>query len=263
MTPIPTAAGIAGKHIVVTRAVHQASALTALLQQAGAIAVHYPCIAIAPPTDTAPLDAALRDLARYDWVLLTSSNTPYALAARAEAIGLAHDAMARAHFAAVGPATSEALYAACGMQPAFMPPVYDGASLARALPAGAGAHVLLPTSSLADDSVAQTLTARGIRVHSISAYRTVAGAGGEDVPARLAAGGIDAITFTSGSTVRFFVQRVAPLQPLHVPAVCIGESTAVAARAAGFATVLVPERATLEAMLDTLRTYFESERHAS
>ncbi|MCB0231019.1 MAG: uroporphyrinogen-III synthase, partial [Anaerolineae bacterium] len=44
----------------------------------------YPCIAIAAPADTGPLDGALRDLAagRFDWLVLTSSNAVTVLAER-------------------------------------------------------------------------------------------------------------------------------------------------------------------------------------
>jgi len=54
---------LAGKRVVNTRAAHQAAELDDLLRGRGAVPVSYPCIAIAPPADPAPLDAALRDAA--------------------------------------------------------------------------------------------------------------------------------------------------------------------------------------------------------
>ena len=68
---------LAGKSIVNTRAVHQARELDDLLIARGAIPLAYPCIAIAPPEESAALEAELERLARgyYHWLALTSVNT--------------------------------------------------------------------------------------------------------------------------------------------------------------------------------------------
>ena len=66
---------LAGKRIVITRARHQAGAFADLLREHGAIPILYPCIAIIPPDDPAPLDEALAHLSAYDWMLITSANT--------------------------------------------------------------------------------------------------------------------------------------------------------------------------------------------
>ncbi len=75
---------LAGKRIVVTRAANQADELDDLLRSRGAEPLPYPCIAIAPPTDTGPLDAALRDLVagEFTWLVLTSRNAVVVLAER-------------------------------------------------------------------------------------------------------------------------------------------------------------------------------------
>ena len=48
-----------GRRIVNTRATHQLSRLSALLESQGAEVVEYPCIAITPPDDDTLLRAAL------------------------------------------------------------------------------------------------------------------------------------------------------------------------------------------------------------
>ena len=54
---------LVGKRVVITRAPHQADELAALLRERGAEALLYPCIDIAPPEDSAALDAALHTAA--------------------------------------------------------------------------------------------------------------------------------------------------------------------------------------------------------
>ncbi|MCX7671089.1 MAG: uroporphyrinogen-III synthase, partial [Anaerolineae bacterium] len=93
-----TASGpLQGKRIAVTRAAHQAGELDDLLRRRGAEPLPYPCIAIAPPADTGPLDAALRELAAgaFDWLVLTSRNAVDVLADRLAALGLSLPAAPR------------------------------------------------------------------------------------------------------------------------------------------------------------------------
>ncbi|CAI8058294.1 Uroporphyrinogen-III synthase [Geodia barretti] len=64
-----------GKRILVTRAQAQAHDLEARLQALGAVPLSFPTIHITPPRDGyAALDAALRELATFDWVVFTSVN---------------------------------------------------------------------------------------------------------------------------------------------------------------------------------------------
>ena len=60
---------LAGRRIVVTRRTEQSAWLCDRLRQLGATAVELPLIEVARPVEMAPLDAALRGLARYDWVV--------------------------------------------------------------------------------------------------------------------------------------------------------------------------------------------------
>ena len=71
---------LTGKRIVNTRATHQNSRFSALLQTHGAEVIEYPCIAIVPPENDTPLREALANLAAFDWLVLTSANAVLALA---------------------------------------------------------------------------------------------------------------------------------------------------------------------------------------
>ncbi len=105
---------LAGLTVLVTRAQDQASELSAALRQAGAEPLALPTLRITAPTDPAPLDAALREIAarRYDWVVFTSANAVARVVARAGALNLDEASFAGTQVAAVGAAPAATLRAA-------------------------------------------------------------------------------------------------------------------------------------------------------
>jgi uroporphyrinogen-III synthase len=254
--------GLTGKRIVNTRAGHQAAALNDLLRVRGAVSVDYPCIAVVPPENSTLLDAALFDLVagRYDWLTLTSANTVLAITQRLTALGLS---LVGTVFrtAAVGPATSEAAYQQLGLESVDLPTEYVAESLASSLPIEAGTRILLPESTIARPTLAEMLAARGAEVTVVMAYQTVCGHGGVDVPQLLAHKQIDALTFSSSSTVICFLERLnkegGELDSARaVCAACIGPKTAATARDCGFTVLNTASEHTLEGLIDALDTYF-------
>lgn len=267
---------LAGKRIVNTRAAHQAGSLDALLAQAGAVPLPYPCLALAPPEDGAAFERALRAwlAGGFDWLVLTSANAVEALAERrassvdaptaAGRHAAAGDAAGRApltRVAVVGPATARAARERLGLGEAAMPEVFTAGALADSLPVAAGERVFLPQSELADPRLAERLAERGALVTAVAAYRPAMGSGGADLAGLLAAGGVDAVAFTSPSTVRHFVQRTAAEgirreTLVRLPAACIGPETARVARTAGFAACLEASPHTLEGLVAALDDFF-------
>ncbi|HME58199.1 MAG TPA: uroporphyrinogen-III synthase, partial [Terracidiphilus sp.] len=69
-----SALSLAGRRVLVTRAAHQAGKLSEGLRALGAEPVEVPVLEIRPPASFRPLDEALRQLDRYDWLILTSAN---------------------------------------------------------------------------------------------------------------------------------------------------------------------------------------------
>ncbi|MDH3819094.1 MAG: uroporphyrinogen-III C-methyltransferase, partial [Myxococcales bacterium] len=98
-----------GKRILVTRAVHQAGSLAALLRDEGAQPILAPTIRIAPPADPGPLRDAVTHLDCYDWILFTSSNAVDAVFSSISEAGLDVRALAGAKVCAIGVKTREAL----------------------------------------------------------------------------------------------------------------------------------------------------------
>lgn len=74
--------------VLVGRARHQAGALSAELRKHGAEVIEIPFIEIRKPKSFRPLDAALRNLHAYDWLILTSVNGVEAMWERLEKLKL-------------------------------------------------------------------------------------------------------------------------------------------------------------------------------
>lgn len=254
---------LAGKRIVNTRAAHQAAELDDLLRERGSQPISYPCIAIVPPGDLTDLDQTLCDLVdgRYDWLVLTSPNTVQALAKRMAALNRSIPDPAPFHTAAVGPSTAEIAQKMLGLHIHVVPDEYIAEALADALDLAAGTRVLLPESAIARPTLAQAIRKSGAHVTVVTAYQTGIGTGGADVPHMLAQRRIDAVVFTSSSTVTNFVERLQqeggnPDDLRGTCIACIGPKTETTAREQGLDVSLVSESHTLEGLIASLESYF-------
>ncbi len=109
------------------------------------------------------------------------------------------------------------------------------------------------------------LREKGADVDAIAAYRTVPGAGANELLAWLRAQEIDAVTFSSSSTVRYLLDgleaagldRAAALALLQRAAVvCIGPITAETARAEGLRVDAVARESTGAGLVAALVEWF-------
>jgi uroporphyrinogen-III synthase len=141
-----------------------------------------------------------------------------------------------------------------GVEITLIPEEYSADALADELDIFDGMRLLLPQSEIARAVLAETLRKRGAEVRAITAYRTVRGSGGVDAAGMLRRGEIDAVTFTSPSTVINFVARIGFVP--DVPAASIGGQTSQAARELGFAVIVEAEKHTVEGMVAALAAHF-------
>ena len=199
-----------GRRVLVTRSRTQAGTLSTLLTAHGAEAVELPTIAVEPLSDTSTLDAALAELASIDWVIFTSTNGVDAVFGRLAAAGKDARAFSQARVAAIGPATAEAL-AVRGITADLMPAAYTSRSVAGSFTSLKirGARMLLPRADIAPPTLPDGLREMGALVSDVTAYRTVAPQEAATAAREtLASGTIDAVTFTSSSTVRNLVSML-------------------------------------------------------
>jgi uroporphyrinogen III methyltransferase / synthase len=200
-----------GKRIVVTRAREQASALSDLLRSRGADPIEFPVIKIAPLPDYADLDAALRNLDRYAWVVLTSVNAVPILRVRLDALALDGRAFHATRIAAIGPATADAIRQHLGLRADFVPTEAVAEAVIAQWPDTdlTGQRVLLPRAREAREILPEQLSARGARVDVIPVYETQTDESAREVfHAQLANGELDVLTFTASSTVHNFAQAL-------------------------------------------------------
>jgi uroporphyrinogen-III synthase len=242
---------------VVTRSAQQAATLEAALRAVGAEPVRYPTIAYAPPANLALLDDALWRIQAdsYDWLVLTSTTGVRYVRARMDELGGAVPLPPTLRLAAVGSTTAKACTELLGTTPHVVPDTFTAEALAAALGDMHGQRVLLAQANLARPVLADTLRAAGAVLDAVVAYRTISATGGADVPALLAANQIDAITFTSGSTVRFFLERIGPeyyTAARRTIIACIGPITAETARTLGLPPQVVATPATIDGLIDAL-----------
>ena len=234
----PGGGALSGRTVVVTRSGTRAGGLVDALERAGAVTVELP---LTRQVDAADGGAALRAAASvvgdYRWVVFTSVNAVDRFVAElrdARAFG-------PASVAAVGGATADALRAE-GIEPDLVPAEHSARGLVEAFPpadAEGSARVLFPCADIAPDTIDRGLGQLGWEVQRVEAYRTVPAPAPEpEILARVARA--DALVLTATSSVHGFVAlRTPDGDPVPVPGhvVCIGPTTAEAARGAGMTGV--------------------------
>ena len=229
---------LAGRRVLVTRAVRQAGKLSDELRAKGAEPVEVPVLEICPPESFEPLDRALQQLDTYDWLILTSANTVRSLVERAGALGLALSSLASPKVAAVGSSTAAAARNV-GLNVALVPDSYVAESLNESL-AGqvTGKRVLLARAMLARDVIPDALRAAGAMVDVVDAYQNRTPPNAPAELRRALADSVDAVTFTSSSSVSHLCEaaRAAGLSfPFAgVAAISIGPITSATLREAGW-----------------------------
>jgi uroporphyrinogen III methyltransferase/synthase len=242
----------------VTRTEAQAGEMVAALNDAGAEAVVRPMIRLVPPDDYAEVDAALERIEDYDALLLTSANAARFFAARAEDRGVSL-ASIDATVVCVGPRTAEAALAA-GLPVHRVPESrFDAEGILdevmRAV-APDGKRFLLPRSEAARDVLPDGLRRQGAAVDAVTVYRNVpADTDAGALRAALEAGELDALTFTSPSTVRRFVELLdAPSREAaaRCTIAAIGPVTAAALQRVGLTPHVTPAHATARELVAAL-----------
>lgn len=257
---------LAGRRVVVTRSRAQARSLRELLEADGAEVIEVPAIRITPPDDYGLLDRAIHRLAEYHWIVFTSQNAVGAFVDRlARVCPSATADLNRLRVAAIGPATAEALRTH-GLRPSLAPERFVAEALVDAFAAEAtrsgmsgglrGTRILLPRAAQARSVLPDGLRALGATVDVVPAYRVEVEREQDPEMRRRVSSHIDAVTFTSPSTVRNLVELLgAETSRLLGGAIvaCIGPVTAAAARSSGLTVDVVAETYTVPGLADALR----------
>jgi uroporphyrinogen III methyltransferase/synthase len=253
---------LAAKRVLVTRTRQQASSLIELLRAEGARPIVLPALEIQQRADPQEVDAALARLRAGDfgWVVFTSENAVEVMLDLLSERNADARAFAGSKLCAIGAATAAALHAR-SLRADLVPDDASGEGVLAALLEAGAAHgtVLLPRAEGARAMLPDGLRAAGAEVSELTLYLA---APPTEPPAsalaRIRGGEIDAVTFTSSSTVRNLATLMGgDLSPLRDAVIaCIGPQTAEAAAEAGLPPQVVADERSVAGLVDALRTHF-------
>jgi uroporphyrinogen III methyltransferase/synthase len=260
---------LAGRTIVITRALAQSVDFVAALEGYGARVLLCPTIEIAAPESYERLDEAIDHLYGYDWIVFTSANSVEYFLRRLASREHQTSALDALRVCAIGEATAERLHNA-HVHVDVIPEEFKAEGVFATLERYAGSrealgqlNFLIPRAAVARDYLPMALEAAGARVDVVTAYRTVQPDGLDRgrVSAMLRGGGADCIAFTSSSTVRnlalLFDTNDLSAILIGVAVACIGDLTAKTAAQYGLTTNIQPNEFTVPALARVIAEYFE------
>jgi len=242
--------------VVITRSRKGNAELARSLKAIGLEPVPIDTIEFLPPDDWSSVDASLKRLGDFDWLLFTSATGVESFAKRMKALSLPVPWHGRPAVAAVGERTSASLHGE-GIEVDFVPTEYLTKALAEELPRTRGTRLLMLRADVGNPEVVATLERSGFLVTDLPVYRTSSVAGGDDRTMESALRDADAIVFASPSAVEAFMRRLGSAGTdseltRGLLAVCIGPVTAAAAREHGFERILTPKTHTVESLVREL-----------
>ena len=198
-----------GRRILITRPRPQAAELAERVTALGGVPSILPTVEIREPADWSPVDAAIADLARFDWLVFTSSNGVRAFLDRLRQVGRDLRALGGTKLAAIGPKTAETLRE-YHLDADVVPARYQSEDLAEALLAKIepGQRVLLARADRGRDVLRETLAGRG-EVTQIAVYAQVdAPLADADLLDHLRRAEFDDITLTSTNIARVLIEAL-------------------------------------------------------
>jgi uroporphyrinogen III methyltransferase/synthase len=253
-----------GKKILVTRSHEQASFFAELLIEKGAEPIECSTIEVLPPDDWAPLDRAIQNIKKYQWLIFTSVNGVRFFLERLKLLGHDLRILKGIKLCTIGPATAAELRR-IGITPDFMPAEYIAEAIVKGLGPKRlkGTRILLPRAKVAREILPKELTRLGAKVDVVTVYQTVRPDNDLDrIGSLLRNGEIDVATFTSSSTVKNFVDMLGhkevPSLLKKVAVACIGPITAKTAKVYGIQTEIMPKAYTIPALTEAIVYYFKN-----
>lgn len=247
---------LAGKRIVITRPKERSQKLAKHLRDAGAEVLELPTIELVPvweknsknrdlyTEEEQHLYAEVQELGAYKWLVLTSPAGAESFFELLNRLKKDFRSLSHLRFAVIGEGTAS-VCREHGIYPDYIPERFYAADLGRGLAKQVkqSERVLILRARHGSPELTQALEEAGISYTDVTLYDTVtpeASPLSERIRELLKEGAVDAVTFTSGSTVQGFLEILQPDPDALTgfTAVCIGEKTEKTASTAGMKTVL-------------------------
>ena len=247
-----------GRRVLVTRPRRQSGEFVQRLVELGAVPLVLPTVEIRQPATWAPVDAALRQLGQYSWLVFTSANGVHALLGRLPVLGRDLRALGATKLAAIGPKTAEALRS-YHLEPDLVPERYQSEDLAAALKQAIapGDRVLLARADRGRELLREELAGH-CEVEQVAVYSQVDAVELDDsVLDQLRRGEVDYITLTSANITRSLLSRLDETSLAHIregrmKLVTISPVTSAEVRLRQLPVALEAKTATMEGILEAL-----------
>ena len=256
---------LTGRTILVTRPEEGASRMGEILADLGACVRVAPMIRITEPEDWGPVNAAVRALDAYRWIIFTSANGPKYLAKRFSDLSVAPKAFPTGtSVLAVGPATAAAVERHLGRAPDKVAQNYIAEGVVDLFKGEdmSGERVLLARAKEGRDAIPKALTKMGATVDDVAVYRTrpLGREALRQVWGELEAGKIDMLTFTSSSALDGFMraagEETAKGWMSRASVASIGHATSATARKWGVAPDVEAAESTIPGMARAIISYY-------
>lgn len=246
-----TPRSLAGRRVLVTRAVDDAMAWATALAEAGAVPVVFPCLSTQPIADAGTAERLRAAVADADWIGVTSRR-----GVQSAAVLLGAPLPKRIRVAAVGPETARAARELWGRSdleashPTLAGLTADLLGTTDSADASPATHLVLAGARIGRREGVPALVERGWRVTAVAVYETVPAAA-TDRRVDLGAEHLDDILLASPSAVTG-LRNLACL-PTKVRIFTIGPTTTAAARAAGLVVTAEARRPGLDGLLEAMQ----------
>ena len=245
-----------------TRGGEQAEEFAALIRGRGGEPVIFPTIRLVPHEDTAPIDRALSRLSSFDWILFASSNAARFFLARAAETGVSRPP-AGVRVASVGPGTSRELLR-MGFPADLTAALHTAEGLVDVLRSEgiAGKSFLLPRAFEGRETLPEEIRRHGGSVEEVTVYRNGLPEKDELTARSIIEKPPDVCAFASPSAFRNFFILLGEREASNVLSrsllAAIGEVTALAVAKKKFAVDIMPEKYTLEGMMEAIEARLAS-----
>jgi uroporphyrinogen III methyltransferase / synthase len=255
---------LSGKTILVTRSENQAKEFVDLIESHNGNAVLFPTIKIDDPDSWQECDNAIKEINSYDAIIFTSRNAVEKFFTRLNIKTISTDIFSNLLIFAVGEKTKLEIEKH-RLKVTAIPDNYAAESLSKTVSSlnVSGKKFLFPRGNLGRDVIVETLTSINARVKSVTVYKTQKAdiSDSQAIKEKILNGKIDAVTFTSPSTVKnffsLFPEQVKNEFAKKTVFVVIGEVTGEALQNLGIQPMVCAQPSIIEGMITAIENYFK------
>jgi uroporphyrinogen-III synthase len=254
-----------GKTILITRSIEQAKDFIQAIESRGGKAISFPTISIEDPGSWKECDDAVNNISTFDGIIFTSQNSVEKFCGRVLHQKIKLDSLNSLKIYAVGEKTKKVIEN-YNLTTSGIPEKFTAESLAHSMKADGvkKKRFIFPRGNLGREVIVDILTSLGAEVKPVTVYKNVNPdtSKSEEVKNKILAGEIDALTFTSPSTVKnffsLFSEEIKKEFAKKTNFAVIGDITAEALCNIDLTPTIIAYPSTIEGMILAIEKYFSS-----